>query len=101
MNRRSYVFGLLVAAKLAADPDVVLAKARRNLRRLRKVHSDGSADALLDRWEELLSGPVEQIIAVLTSPAQSSIELRHASPFGGVLTNAERTWAIQATRAAA
>ena len=100
-DRRSYVFGLLVAAKLAADPDVVLAKARKNLRRLRRVHSDGSADALLDRWEELLAGPSEEIIAVLSSPAQRSVELRHASPFAGVLSGAERTWVIQATRAAA
>jgi len=100
-DRRSYVFGLLVAAKLAADPDAVLARAEKNLRRLRRVHSDGSADALLDRWEEILSGPIEQIIAVLCSSTPSSIELRHASPFAGVLADAERAWVIQATRATA
>lgn len=100
-NRRSFVFGLLVAAKLAADPDAVLARAAKNLRRLRRIHSDGSADALLDHWEELLAGPIEQIIAVLCSSTSSSIELRHASPFAGVLTDAERAWVIQATRAAA
>ena len=100
-DRRSYVFGLLVAAKLVADPDVVLAKAKKNLRRLQQVHSDGSADALLDRWKDILSGPIEQIIAVLCSSTPSSIELRHASPFAGVLTGAERAWVIQATRAVA
>jgi excisionase family DNA binding protein len=100
-DRRSYVFGLLVAAKLAADPDAVLARAEKNLRRLRRVHSDGSADALLDRWEELLSGPIEQVIAILSSSTPSSVELRHASPFAGVLTDEERAWVIRATRAAA
>ena len=100
-DRRSYVFGLLIAAKLAADPEVVLTKGKKNLRRLWRVHSDGSADVLLNWWEELLAGPIERIIDVLTSSDQRSIELRHASPFAGVLTGAERTWVIQATRAAA
>jgi hypothetical protein len=100
-DRRSFVYGLLIAAKLAADPESVLVKARKNLRRLRRVHSDGSADVVLDRWEELLSGPSEMLITVLTSPAPSAVELRHASPFAGVLTEAERNWVIKATRSAA
>ena len=99
-DRRSFVFGLLVAAKLAAEPEAVVARARKNLVRLRRIHDDGSADTLLDRWEELLDGPADRVIAVLGSPAPECSELRHASPFAGVLTEAERTWVIRATRAA-
>jgi excisionase family DNA binding protein len=100
-DRRSYVYGLLLAAKLAADSDAVLTRAEKNLRQLRQIHSDGSADVLLDRWAEILSGPIEQIIAILCSSSPDNIELRHASPFAGVLTNAERAKVIKATRATA
>jgi hypothetical protein len=100
-DRRSLVFGILVASKLEVDPETALSKGRANLRRLKKVHGDGSADALLSRWEQLLAGPVEQLAAVLLSTSQESIDLRHASPFAGVLTEDERRWVIQATRAAA
>ena len=99
-DRRSFVYGLLVAAKLAADPELVLAKGRSNLRHLRKVRSDGSANSLLDRWEELLHSGCEELIAVLTSPASEAVELRHPSPFAGVLSEAERIWVIRTTRAA-
>jgi hypothetical protein len=99
-DRRSYVYGLLVAAKLAAEPEAVLATAHENLLRLRSAHADGSADALLNRWGDLHAGPIEHVIAVLTSAAQASVALRHASPFAGALTSAGRTWVIRATRAA-
>ena len=100
-DRRSLVFGILVASKLEVDPETVLSKGRANLRRLKKVHADGSADALLSRWEELLAGSVERLVAVLLSTREESIDLRHASPFAGVLTEDERRWVSQATRAAA
>jgi excisionase family DNA binding protein len=100
-DRRSLAYGLLLAERLVVSPDVVLTHARRNLDRLRTVHSDGSADLYLDKWTELLDGPVEAVLHVLTSVDEKSVNLRHAAPFAGVLSNAERRSVIRATRRAA
>jgi len=100
-DRRSLGYGLLIAAKLVAQPDEVIGVARQNLRRLREVHSDGSADEYLDQWEVLLSGPVESLLRVLVSTDEGSIALRHAAPFAGLLSDEERGEIIRATRSAA
>jgi len=97
-DRKGLAFGLLIAARLVTSPDSVLDRARRNLEHLRSVHSDGSADRYLDRWAEILAGPVETLLAVLTSLDERSIELRHAAPFAGVLTEEERHSVIAAVR---
>ena len=85
-DRRSLAYGLLIAEHLVVSPAAVLASGRKNLRHLRQVHSDGSANRYLNRWSDLLSGPVESILRVLTSMDEESVELRHTAPFAGVLT---------------
>jgi len=100
-DRRSLAYGLLIAAKLVSRPNEVLGVARRNLDHLRKVHSDGSADRYLNRWEELVDSPLETLIQVLVSTDEESIDLRHASPFAGLVTQAELDEIIRATRATA
>lgn len=100
-DRRSLGYGLLIAAKLVAQPDIVIAAGRQKLSHLREVHSDGSADYYLDRWEELLAGPTERLLRVLVSTDEDSIALRHTAPFAGLLSADERREVIRATRAAA
>ena len=97
-DRRSLAYGLLIAKKLVVAPDPVLGQARRNLARQRTVHTDGSADRYLNAWAELLAGPTEAILNVLTSTDQRSVALRHAAPFAGVLTDADRRSVIRSTR---
>ena len=100
-DRRSLAYGLLIAEHLVVSPAAVLASGRKNLRHLRQVHSDGSANRYLNRWSDLLSGPVESILRVLTSMDEESVELRHTAPFAGVLTEEERRSVIRATRRSA
>jgi excisionase family DNA binding protein len=100
-DRRSLAYGLLLSAKLVADPEVVLAKARANLKVMRTALDDGSADPWLDRWEQLLDGPLEPILHVLTSLDEEHVALRHMAPFAGLLTEEERLQIIDATRRAA
>ncbi len=100
-DRRSLAYGLIIAAKLTAQPEMVIESARLNLARLRSVHSDGSADYYLDRWEELLGGPVEGLLTVLVALDEKSIALRHAAPFAGLLSDDERSQVISTTRTAA
>ncbi len=100
-DRRSLSYGLLIAAKLVAQPDIVISAGLRNLAHLRAVHSDGSADYYLDRWEELLVGPLDTVLRVLSSTDEDSIALRHTAPFAGLLSEEERREVMRATRAVA
>jgi hypothetical protein len=97
-DRRSLAFGLLIAEKLVVSIQPIVDQARRNLELQRTVHSDGSADRYLDAWEKLLAAPAESILRVLTSLDEESVALRHAAPFAGVLTDAERLSVIESTR---
>jgi excisionase family DNA binding protein len=100
-DRRSLGYGLLIAAKLVAQPELVIGLGLKNLARLRAVHSDGSADYFLDCWDELLGGPPDTLFRVLTSTDEESIALRHTAPFAGLLSDEERREVIRATRAVA
>jgi excisionase family DNA binding protein len=79
-----------VAGRLVVDPDGVLAKARSNLERLRRVHRDGMAAMWLDRWQAVLDDGVEAVLDTLTSRSPDAVELRQNSPFAGVLAETER-----------
>jgi excisionase family DNA binding protein len=100
-DRRSLAYCLLLSARLVSDPEAVLAKARENLEVMRAALDDGSSDRWLDRWAQLLDGPLEATLHVLTALDEESTELRHMAPFAGLLTDEERLQIIDATRRAA
>lgn len=79
-----------IAGELVADPEHVLSLARANLERMRHAHTRGQASRWLDAWENLLSGPVEDVLEALTSRSPRSRELRQNSPFAGTLDTEER-----------
>ncbi len=89
-TERSRRLGIAVAAKLISDPDTVLSKGRAGLARLREHHSGGRAGPWLDRWNELLAGPLEPIIDILVGTRDDDHDLRQNNPFTAVLTDAER-----------
>jgi excisionase family DNA binding protein len=78
-----------VAGKLVANPDRVLALARRNLAKHRRVHTD-RASMWLDAWERILGNGVDAVLETITSRSPLSVELRQNTPFAGVLTERER-----------
>jgi hypothetical protein len=45
-------------------------------------------------WSELLNGPVERLLEMLVDPSEAATELRHVSPFAGIVDMAtrERIW---------
>lgn len=85
-----------IAGKVVANPQPVLAAAQINLRRLRRMHPEGRAWEWLDRWEALLEESLEAVLDALTSSAEYAVELRHTSPFVGILTEAERRTVLDA-----
>jgi excisionase family DNA binding protein len=85
-----------IAGKVVADPPAVLAAARANLQRLRRLHPDGPDWEWLDRWDAVLDDGVESVLEALTSPARGAVELRRNSPFAGVLSETERRAVVRA-----
>lgn len=96
---RSRALHRAIAERLAADPERVLAHARRNLATQRRANPDGSADPWLDAWAGLLAAPLDVVLGVLTTAAPWADELRQNTPFAGVLDPRER-WDVYREHAA-
>jgi transcriptional regulator with XRE-family HTH domain len=86
-ERRSLALHRAIVAHLEGDPDRVIALARANLRRMKRR----ARSHLLDEWDVLLNRPVAALLPVLTDPSMWARELRHVTPFAGVLSAGERT----------
>ncbi len=87
-DRRSLALHAAIAEKLVAAPGVVIARAERNLTRMRRVNPHASR--LLEEWERVLESPVPQIVGVLLDSRPRARDLRQVTPFAGVLDRAER-----------
>lgn len=87
-----------VAARLRADPDAVMAKARMNVTRWIRNRGD---DPALREWSEmLLAKSAEELAILIESRTQEAARLRQSSPFAGVLTPSE-VWEIKRSHAPA
>ena len=87
-ERRSLHLHRAIAERLKSDPERTVSLARLNLERMQTGASEGSQ--LLREWGVLLDRPMEALAEVLTDPSPWARELRHVTPFAGVLTAAER-----------
>lgn len=92
-ERRSLALHHAIARRLTDDPDTVIAQAGRTLARMRA--RAGEATQLLREWEVILQRPVPALLAVLTDPGEWARELRHVTPFAGVLSASERAAAYR------
>jgi excisionase family DNA binding protein len=77
-QERSLWLHRVVAGRLALETDRVMELAAKNLRRLRKVHTEGMAARWLDRWEEILQEGPDAVFEALTSRAEWAIEQGHS-----------------------
>ena len=73
--------------KLRADPGL-LERAKDNVRRWQATN--GSPSPALTEWENILAGPLANVVALLTGHSERATRLRQSSPFAGILTEAER-----------
>jgi transcriptional regulator with XRE-family HTH domain len=87
-DRRSLAVHRAIAERLKEDPEAVLRRARRTLARMSRQHPH--ARRLLSIWRGILDRPVTEIADVLADPRPLARELRHVTPFAGVLTAQER-----------
>jgi hypothetical protein len=87
LDERSLALHQLVAEKVRAEP-ALLDKARGNMRRWQGTNA--SPSPALAEWEQILGGPVNQVLMLLVERSERATRLRQSSPFGGILTEAER-----------
>lgn len=93
-ERRSLALHTAIAERLARDPDGVRARAGAVLATMQRLHPN--AALLLGEWDVLLRRPVAALLPVLTDRSEWARELRHVTPFAGVLSAAERTVVLRA-----
>ena len=85
----------VIAERLVAEPDVVVAKAKVNVATMRAADTAGHAVRWLDEWERLLGGSLVELVNVLLSRSPAACDLRQSTPFAGVLTSGERLAAMR------
>ena len=90
----SLELGRRVASELRRRPEC-LDVARSNLERWAR-QNDGVPSLLrcYEEWQSLLSRPIDEVCAVLTSETEEGQRLRQNSPFAGVLPPRE-VWEIK------
>ena len=87
-DRRSLALHERIADRLRVAPAQTLARARANLAHMRRIHPH--ATELLDEWERLLQGSPDALADALVNPGLHCRDLRHVTPFAGVLSARER-----------
>ena len=87
-DRRSLALHERIADRLRAAPVETLARAEANLRRMRGLHPGASEP--LDEWDRLLHGSSDELVDALINPGLHFRDLRHVTPFAGVLSAPER-----------
>jgi len=88
-ERRSLHLHRAIARRLDRYPEAVLARARATLSLMRKNHPE--ADQLFREWEVILDRPIPDLVEALTDPSSWGRELRHVTPFAGILSAEERS----------
>lgn len=97
---RSLWLAYAVAGAIVQDPLTTIGVAKQNLQRLQAQHTRGRLARWLGEWEALLDGPVEEVLATLTSRTPRARELRQNTPFAGVLPDDQRVRVLQEHSAA-
>ena len=93
-QRRSIAYNNALVEVLHRNPERVLAVARRNLARLKELHPH--AAPILGVWERALVLPLDELSERMLATDTEACEMRHVSPFAGVLDAATRTRVIRA-----
>lgn len=82
-DKRSLLMHRLIARRVKREP-ALRAGAMENIRHwmMNPGASESSREAMLE-WIPLLEGPLERLVAAMTSSMENSQRLRQSSPFAG------------------
>lgn len=87
---RSLAYHRAVAERLGADP-ILIERAQNQV--TRAIARGGRALPYHRRWQSLLNGARDELLAVLTTDDEQCRALRQCTPFAGALPARER-WAL-------
>jgi hypothetical protein len=80
-----------IAARLLADPEAVLSRARRNIERWMPAHENSFSVYALEEWRALLEAKsTSELVAIITEDSDEGQRLRQSTPFTGILSETER-----------
>jgi hypothetical protein len=90
-DQRSLAIHRLVAERIRADHSL-LAEPRRRVAEWQRACTMNPKYP--QAWSVLLNGPIETLVEVLLDPGEVATELRHVSPFAGIIDmeTRERIW---------
>lgn len=90
-DHRSLAIHRLVAERISADPRVLDIPRKRVAEWQRTCTMNPKYPRA---WSELLNGPIERLLEMLVDPSEAATELRHVSPFAGIvdMPTRERIW---------
>jgi hypothetical protein len=98
-DRFAWLLHRIVLDELLAHPLLVIDRATERLETQRhRLGADAEA-ALWDRWADLLGGPITDLASVMIGLDEDSRQLRSTTPFVGIIDDARRTSALEASRA--
>lgn len=91
IDKRSLALHRLVCEKIRQSPEL-MAIAHKNHAKQVLVHAgyDSSAGWYLHEWKKILNLPLDDCFAKVLDETEYGNMIRQASPFSGVLSNAER-----------
>ena len=79
---------------MLTDLPGVRERALANLAPMRASMRSSMAQGWMTQWEQLLTGPLEDLVKVMVDPSERGVDLRQVGPFLGVLSQQERLNAI-------
>lgn len=100
-ERIPFELHLQLGLKLHEDEVAIRRVGRAGIQRMREKPRNPVAEEWLNRWEELLERPVDELEAAMLEDSPFAKELRQMSPFNGILTQDERVLAIKKAAALA
>ena len=95
-DHRSLAFHRAIVEILRETPVAALSRARRNLRKLTRMHP--GAKVLFDAWKAWLALPLEELVTNLLDPLPQAREMRQVSPFSGLLSAQQRARVLREFR---
>ncbi|HEX9227995.1 MAG TPA: hypothetical protein VF885_15435 [Arthrobacter sp.] len=94
-ERFPYELHVMITAKFREQQDQLRDLAMGNLERLRETQRAPIAESWLDRWEEILNLPVDEMEREMLKDDDRGRDMRQISPFAGALDQDDRMIALK------
>jgi DNA-binding transcriptional MerR regulator len=94
-ERFPYELHVMLADKFREQPEHLRELARGNLERMRETQRAPIAESWLDRWEELLKLPLDEMEREMLRDDDMGRDMRQISPFAGALDRDDRWIAMK------